>query len=447
MNNNTEQYKINLSCIIRDVFRDIWVAIVVGISFALLAYVIVNYTYSPKYTSRTTFVVSAKGSTTGPYGDITKIQKLADVIESVMDSQVLKRLVSDRLEMDSFPGTVEIAVVPETNLLTVSITSDTPDVAFRLLNTLLECYPTVGEQVLGEIVLEIFEKPTFPSVPNKTISSKRVMLYGFAIGMALIVVVFATLSYLKNTVKGREDIEEKLDTKEITTLYHERKYRNLRDRLRGKQKALLLTDPTVGFGYAEAIKKIRTKLLYQMKKKDIKVILVTSTLHGEGKTTVALNIAEAMAQRFEHVLLIEGDTRQKKSAYAMKNYKFQVLRCDSDNRIDSELLESPKMKELLRELREKMDVIIIDGPPVQKRSDAELWARVSDASVLVVKQNQAEAKYINDTIDMLDAYGEGLIGCIFNDVVSAREILSSGYGYGYGYGYGRYGKYGKYGKY
>lgn len=372
MNNNTEQYKINLSCIIRDVFRDIWVAIVVGISFALLAYVIVNYTYSPKYTSRTTFVVSAKGSTTGPYGDITKIQKLADVIESVMDSQVLKRLVSDRLEMDSFPGTVEIAVVPETNLLTVSITSDTPDVAFRLLNTLLECYPTVGEQVLGEIVLEIFEKPTFPSVPNKTISSKRVMLYGFAIGMALIVVVFATLSYLKNTVKGREDIEEKLDTKEITTLYHERKYRNLRDRLRGKQKALLLTDPTVGFGYAEAIKKIRTKLLYQMKKKDIKVILVTSTLHGEGKTTVALNIAEAMAQRFEHVLLIEGDTRQKKSAYAMKNYKFQVLRCDSDNRIDSELLESPKMKELLRELREKMDVIIIDGPPVQKRSDAEL---------------------------------------------------------------------------
>jgi capsular polysaccharide biosynthesis protein len=106
----------------------------------------------------------------------------------------LKRLVSEELDLDSFPGTIEIAVVPETNLLTVGVKSSTPDVSFRLMNTLLECYPTVGKDVLGEIVIEIFEKPTFPSVPDTRVHNGKVMLYGFAAGMALIVVLFAFMS-------------------------------------------------------------------------------------------------------------------------------------------------------------------------------------------------------------------------------------------------------------
>ena len=94
-----------------------------------------------------------------------------------------------------------------------------------------------------------------------------------------------------------------------------------------------------------------------------------------------------------------------------------------------------------------MDIVIIDGPPAYERSDAELWARISDVSILVVKQNFAEIKYINDTIDILNDYGDGLLGCIFNDVFSTGEVLSSGYGYGNYGGYGSYGGYGRYGKY
>ena len=100
-----------------------------------------------------------------------------------------------------------------------------------------------------------------------------------------------------------------------------------------------------------------------------------------------------------------------------------------------------------------MDYIIIDGPSAKGRADAEVLARLADFSLLVVKQNSSKVPYINDMIDMLNSYGKGVLGCIFNDVFSGGMVISSGYGYGYGYGHGygygryRYGKYYGYGKY
>lgn len=99
-----------------------------------------------------------------------------------------------------------------------------------------------------------------------------------------------------------------------------------------------------------------------------------------------------------------------------------------------------------------MDMIIIDGPSAKEGADVEVLASQSDMSLLVVRQNDSKVPYINDLIDMLNKYGKGTLGCVFNNVYAGGNLLSSGYGYGhyrYGgyYGYGKYGHYGKYGKY
>lgn len=117
----------------------------------------------------------------------------------------------------------------------------------------------------------------------------------------------------------------------------------------------------------------------------------------------------------------------------------------------TEFLGLQRFAEFLNHMREEMDFIIIDGPAAKGRADAEVLARRADFSLLVVKQNYTKVPYINDTIDMLDRYGHGLAGCVFNDVLVSGAVFSSGYSYGYGYGYGygkyRYGKYHGYGKY
>ena len=110
--------------IFHDVLKNLWVAVLVGISVAFLAYAGTYITYHPQYVSQTTFVVSARGSNTGAYANLSQTQRLAEVFQTVLDSDVLKKLVAEQLEMDSFDGTVNVSIVPETNLLSVSVTAD-----------------------------------------------------------------------------------------------------------------------------------------------------------------------------------------------------------------------------------------------------------------------------------------------------------------------------------
>ena len=122
----------DLYSIIRDVLKNWWVILCISISMALLSYITSYLLYQPCYTSRTTFVVSSKESSKGAYANLTKAQKMAQTFGSVMDSQILKKKVADSQGLDSFPGEVATSIVPETNLLTVSVTSDSPEMAFKL---------------------------------------------------------------------------------------------------------------------------------------------------------------------------------------------------------------------------------------------------------------------------------------------------------------------------
>ncbi len=458
--------------IVWDVVRNWWVILFIGISVALLSYVASAITYHPTYTSSTTFVVSARGTSTGAYANESQTKKLTDTFQSVLDSQILKKKVAESLDLERFPGTIKIAVVPETNLLTVSVTSDSPEISFRLLNSMLEHYPEVSQNVLGEVVLEVFEEPDFPSAADVAFQGKAVMKKGLLAAVSLIILLLSVLSYQRDNVKSEDEVADKLDTTVFGTLNHESSYRNLKAYLKRQKKNILITEPAVSFGFVETIKKMRTKLLYKSSKEQGNVLLITSAMKKEGKTTVAVNLALAMAQRGKKVLLIEGDLRRSGLAdllgvdvpngaglgehpggniedlvFQMKDKSLYLLVNNVPHARSTEFLGSRRFEAFLDAMRGKMDFVIIDGPSAKGRAGAEVLARKADFSLLVVKQNYTKVPYINDTIDMLDRYGKGLLGCVFNDVLVSGAIISSGYGYGYGYGRYHYGKYYGYGKY
>ena len=464
MENEFQKKQIeNIYNIIRDVLKDWWVALFIAISFSMLSYIFASVTYHPTYTSSTTFVVSAKGSTTGIYANISKTNKLTSTFRSVLDSQILKKKVSESLEMESFPGTISIYVVPETNLLTVSVTSDSPEISFRLLKGILDNYQIVSANVLGEVVMEIFEEPNYPSYPNRSFQGESMMKKAFLYAGIAMVCVLGFVSYLKDTVKSEEEITEKLDTNVFGVLKYEPAYRSLKAFWNRHRKKLLITEPAVSFGYVENIKKMRTRLFYQNGEGKAKVLLVTSALSREGKTTIAANLALAIAQAEKKVLLIDGNLNQgaleellgvEKKGEGTPELAKQVIQtkytslylwANHDRKIKSaEFLASKRFVEFLNQMREEMDFIIIDGPAAIGNADAEILARRSDFSLLIVKQNDAKVSNINDTIDMLNGYGKGVLGCVLNNVFHPGTV--PGYGRGYGYGYGKY-HYGKYGSY
>ena len=125
---------------------------------------------------------------------------------------------------------------------------------------MLEHYQDVSKNVLGEVVMEVFEEPNFPSAADVAFQGSDVMKKGFLAGVGLMIVLLALISYQKDNVKSEEEVTEKLDTTVFGTLNHEPLYRNLRARLKRQKKKILITEPAVSFGFVETIKKMRTKL-------------------------------------------------------------------------------------------------------------------------------------------------------------------------------------------
>ena len=226
----------------------------------------------------------------------------------------------------------------------------------------------------------------------------------------------------------------------------------------------------LSFSTAEAYKLLRTNLLYSIpNKEDGRVIGITSSTRGEGKTTTAINLAYTLAETGAKVLLIDGDMRlpsiakrlardgkiglsgllvglyDEKKAIQESGIlpSLSILSSGTLPPNPAELLGTERMREAVADLRKKFDYLVIDLPPVNIVSDALIVSGVVDGMVVVVRQDYSDRRSLNDCINSLKLVNAHILGFVMAD---AQE---EGGGYGrYKYRYGkRYGKYGRYRKY
>lgn len=469
MNKESRSFRDTLICIMKDVI-DNWISIVCfSVAVALWAQIISSILFVPQYTSSTTFVLFKQGNYNGAYGNTNKTSEIVTSFRSVLNSQVFKKKIAETLDMDEFEGRISMSVVNGTNLITLSVTSNSSEVSFKELRSIMENHSIVSSQVLGSVVLNVFEQPSFPVYPSNSSGISRNRMIGLIGGFLAAVLFVVIQSSYRDTIRSREDFAGKLEIELLETVHHERKYKNLKTFINRKKKTMLITEPSMSFDFVETIKKINTKMLMNNDKFNSKVFLVTSAGVKEGKTVIASNIALALSQRGKKVLLIEGDSRQAEIirlfngdmsigmvydeyyhdymsfVQRVSGTRLYILGNVEDNRHGEEQYSSEYFKEFIQKAKKAFDYIIIDGSCVEGRNDAIDTAKMSDVILLVVKQNYQTTEKINGAIDVLSFYGRGVIGCVFNDKLRL-SIFSSplGYGYGYGYGYGHYG-YGNYG--
>lgn len=246
-------------------------------------------------------------------------------------------------------------------------------------------------------------------------------------------------------------------------------------------------DPSLKFRVEEAYKSVRTNIMFSVMKKGCKTIVISSSTPNEGKTTTTINIAIALSQADQKVLLIDGDLRKPKihhyfsvpNSPGLTNYLGSKVGSGTDKKTDlfslihatefenlsvlcsgsippnpAEILGSEPMAEFLEEIGEDFNYIIIDTPPINVVSDALPVIRESDGVVLVVRSNQSTHPEIQRAISALEFIDAKILGF----VVNFAETNRSKYGYGKygryrygkykgGYGYGSYGNYGSYNGY
>jgi capsular exopolysaccharide synthesis family protein len=210
--------------------------------------------------------------------------------------------------------------------------------------------------------------------------------------------------------------------------------------------------------WAESFRVLRTNMQYVEIDSDQKVLVLTSALPGEGKSTTAINLALTMSLADQRVALVECDlrrpliadrlgldgavgttnvlTRKVGLADALQKYGdsgLHVLACGPIPPNPSELLQSHAMQVLLTELRREFDTVILDAPPLLPVTDAALLSTQADGAVIVVRHGQTTKDQLAHAIERLDAVDAKTLGIVVN--MSPVGKNRSGYGYGYGYGY------------
>lgn len=468
--------KMNLSyispvCILRMLARNLWMVIAAALIFSMATAVYIENFRTPVYRASMTYAVTAKKGNVYSNANITSAKEVAAVVAELIETDVITdNLRKSSPDLADFSGKITASLVPESNFISVSAEDVSPEKAYVALTSLVEIFPSLSDYISDSSVVQIIRNPQISSSPVNTLNEKRLCLIAAALGAGVTVLLLCWMSVKRETVQTKAGARGLLDSPIIASVGHEKKKCGVSGLFSRSKQGLQVFNPTTSFAYTEQISKICSQLDHENAAHGLKVFLVAGVGENEGKSTIAANIASALAMSGKNTALIDADLRKPSmnlffdgkyggklplnrflAGPFTKNNLFNCMErhdkfglymlfpLESDKR-STELLTGATMQTLLRQLR-VLDYIIIDSPPMGLFPDAEALAESVDASLLVVRQDYTSSYDINDAIDTLKNSSSKFLGCVLNDM--SERVHSYGYGYGK-YGYGKYG-YGKYG--
>lgn len=449
---------LDLQSILRDVIKGWQSILLVGIAAALFCYSAISLFHTSMYTVNTIFFVSNKDAGSTVVSDISSTVEMAQKFSVVLENNILRKKVAEDLGVDSVTAQMNASIVPETNMMQLSVTAESPEQAFKVLDSLLRTYPTVADYVLPNVVLTTIQQPQVTSTPSNQLPVAKYMIYAFALGAMAVAALIVVFSYYRDTVKNEEEFGMKVDADLLGTIYHEKKKK--------KAISMLIDNPLLSFRYVECYRLLAVRVKARMEKRNAQILMVTSVAENEGKSTVAANLAMSLAHEGKKVLLMDCDFR-KPAVYKIFREKVEgqvdlsdVLmgKVSSDGVIQrypnsklylafsyrpienfTELLGNGRLKTIIDYCAKQMDYIILDTPPMGMVADSEDVAGLADKALLVVRQDMVLTKDINDVLDILDEGTGKVLGCVYSNVhPSVQERVTKGH-----YGYGNYSNYSK----
>lgn len=236
------------------------------------------------------------------------------------------------------------------------------------------------------------------------------------------------------------------------------------------ENKLVIISSKSPFAYTESYKTLRTNLNFVSLNNEYKKLVITSAIPGEGKSSIAVNLAVSLAENGSRVLLMDCDLRRPMlhrhlwvdqvltigvSSVLGSNFKveesiyhYEVLNIDlmlagAIPPNPTELLGSSRMKDLLEHLGKTYDYVICDTPPISLVTDAAVLSRYCDGALLVIKQNYATFEQVKTAQKNMETAGAKIIGTVLNQYNVEKDIKESRenyYYYNYGYGYRNHAK-------
>jgi receptor protein-tyrosine kinase len=440
---------------ILQLLRSRWLIIVATTAIAVAGAVATNLLTTPLYQASTRLFVSTTGDATASdvyQGTLSSQQRVISYTKLATGETLAQRTV-DKLHLDmsadSLRQEVTASAAHDTVLIDIKVVDPSPAQARDIADTLSDEFvlmvreletPPDGQTPDARVVIEQHASlPTSPVIPNTT----RNIAAGFALGVLLGIGLAVLRDRLDNTVKGKQTIEEITGAGPVADIPL--------DKERRKHPAISFADDRSAI--AEAFRELRTNLQFLEVDDPPRVLVVTSALPNEGKSTTAINIALALAEAEHDVVLVDGDMRRPKldeyleligsvgfstvlSGQAslrevLQKTRFPGLTVLTSGAIPpnpSELLGSLATKKVLSEMRSDFDYVIVDSSPLLPVTDAAVLSAAADGVLVVARFAKAKREQLAHAVENLRSVGARILGTV---LVMTPTRANPSYNYSY----------------
>lgn len=434
---------------IRGAVRRRWLVLVLSILIGAVVGAGYVATSSTVYRSTTTVFFSLdRGTSVSEFtAGSTYAQDLVPSYAQVVTMPVVLEPVISSLQLDVQPQAlarkISVAVQPNTVLLDITVTDAVPATAAGIANAVAEQLAQAVSTLSprgGAESPRIRVTTTSPAVaaaePSSTdplLIAAGLLLAGLLVGVGIV----ALLEVVTRPLRTRESIAEVTDAPVVGNIVHERGA--------GKRPVPTITDPQLV--RAERYRILRANLRFLKAGRQPISLAVTSALPYEGRTTTALNLAVAMAQTSDRVLLVDADLRTGRVADLLgitsstglstilsgSDSLESAIKCDDKasnlNWAGSglsvlpagrtppnpgELLASPAMEKVMVTLRSMFDVIVLDTAPLLTTADAGTVAGLAGNALVVIDTTRTLQQHLVDAADRLHMAGANMLGIVLN---------------------------------
>lgn len=430
--------ELNFGAIFR-LLRTRWIIVCVSLGVCVAAAVGITLLTTPLYQASTKlYVATAGGVTPGEdYNGVLAAQQRAHSYTELLSGQSVARRAIDTLQLDistdELQSKVNASVAPESVMIDMTVVDSSPAQARDIANAVSDEFvamvdelepPVEGQTPTARLVVDQRASlPTSPLTPNPA----RNLLLGLAVGMLLGVGLALLRELLDDTVRDPYVLEEVAGADLVGCIPRDNELRK---------------NPTITFtgnnsAIAEAFRQLRTNLQYFDVDDPPRVVVVTSPLPSEGRSTTSINFALALAEADQNVALVEGDMRRPKfDKYlnvvgsvgfstvlggraslrdALQTTRFRGLNVLTAGPVPanpSELLGSLSAKSILNELRGAFDYVVIDSAPLLAVTDAAVLAAESDGVLVIARYGKTKRKQLAHGIASLDNVGARILGAL-----------------------------------
>lgn len=405
---------------------------VIGTSVGLGAYKITP----PSYASTVAFYVST------PLTNVTNPQAAGQFAESRVDSYALL-LQSDRLAgrvaqetgipVNDIKGAISASAKPSTVVVTATITSGSWPQTGQLARSVATEFPAMVDELDNENSKQATVKVNVVSGPTPTEqvapNIKKYLALGLGAGLIIGAIAALLRELLDVTVRTAETASALVNAPVIGAIDHDS----------STKKAPLIIGDKATSVRAEAFRQLRTNLNYIGSVEAVDVLVVTSSVPLEGKSTVAADLALTLAEAGSRVLLVDADLRRPRvsdlfgleQAVGLTNVLVGQLRVSDaiqhwgSEGLDvltsgglppnpTELLGAEAMAVVMRELRAKYDKIIIDAPPVLPVADAMVTSELADGVLFIVRHGKTTRPTLRMAAQALHGVNARIVGVVLN---------------------------------